>query len=78
MQGNGQDLQVDVRAEAAVQDELFVQIMMAPAQGGEVEIAEIHRLFDLVSEMVGNEDPRDVGLDQLDCGGRLVIGRRLH
>ena len=39
---------------------------------------EVHRLLDLVGEVIGDEDPGDVGLDQADCGGRLVIGRRLH
>ncbi len=75
---DGQDLQVDLRAEPPVQDQLFVQIMMAPAQGGEVEEAQVHRLLDLVGEAVGDEDPGDVGLDQVDGGSRLVIGRRLH
>ena len=78
MSRDGQDLQVDIGAEATVQDELFVEIVVAPAQGGEIEKAEVHRLLDLISKAVGDEDPGDVGLDQLNRRGGLRIGRRLH
>ena len=61
--GNGQDLQIDLGTEAAVEAEFFLEIVVAAAQGGEVQKPQVHRFFDLVGEVIGDKDPGDVRLD---------------
>ena len=61
--GNGDDLQIDFGTEAAVEAEFFLKIVVAAAQGGEVQKPQVHRFFDLVGEVIGDEHPGDVRLD---------------
>jgi hypothetical protein len=76
--GDGQDNQIDFRTEAAVEAEFFLEIAVAAAQGGEVQKPQVHRLFDLVGEVVGDKHPGDVRLDEGHFPGGLRIGTRVQ
>jgi hypothetical protein len=65
--------EVDVRAEAGIEDDLLAAVVATPGEGREIQEAEIDRLLDLVDVLAGEEDVRDVGLPQLDTIDRVGI-----
>src|SRR5690606_7958901 len=61
-----QNLSVERRRETLVETQLLVAEVLAAGQFGEVEEAEIHRLLDLVGVGAGEQNPGDVGFDDLE------------
>jgi len=66
--------EVGVGAEAGVEDDLPAAVVSSLTKSGEVQEAEVHRLFDLVDVVAGEEDVGDVGLDEVDAVHGMGIG----
>jgi hypothetical protein len=64
------EIEVELRREPAVEPKLLLAVMPASFPLAEIEEAEIQRLLELAGVLAGQEDPRDVCLDQLDALGR--------
>ena len=76
---DGHDVQVGLRAETPVQAQLLLAEVVALLQRREVQKAQVQGLLHLVDEFAGEEEIRDVGLQQLDAVHRVRIGvRREH
>jgi len=71
--GNSDNIQIDLRSEAAVKAQLLVAIKMPFFQGGIIKETEVDRLFELVHELTGQEDRRDVGLEELYLFDRVWV-----
>src|SRR5204862_2356522 len=72
----GDDAQIHVGAEAAVEAHLVGAGGGAEGEGGEVEEAEVHRLLQLVGVRTGQHDPGDVGLVQPEAVRRVRVSFR--
>jgi hypothetical protein len=55
---------------------LLLTEVAAPLEGGEVEKPQVERFLDLVDEIAGEEQVRDVRLAQLDAFDLMRIGAR--
>jgi hypothetical protein len=66
--------EVDIGAEAGVEDDLLTAVGSSLPKSGVVQEAEVHGLFDLVDVFAGEEDVGDVGLDELDAVHAMGIG----
>ena len=64
--GHGDDAEVDVGRQAAVEAHLLLAAVPTPLEGAVVDEAEVDRLLDLVGQRAGQEDGRDVRLVHLD------------
>jgi hypothetical protein len=69
---NGDDAQVHLGREACVQLHLRLARQLSLFDRAKIEEAEVDGLLDLV-DLAREEDPRDVGLDELDAGCRRCI-----
>ena len=65
---------VDACREAAVEPQLGVAACPPAREGAVVDEREANGLLDLVRGLAGEEDPRDVGLAQLDRLGAVRVG----
>ena len=69
------DAEIDVVRQPLVEPDLFLAEEPALLERGEVEEPEIDGLLDLVDGVAGQEDPGDVGLDELDRPDPASAGR---
>ena len=76
---DGQDLAVQRGRQALVEAQLFVAEVLAAGQVGEIEKAEVDRFLDLVGVGAGEQNPGNVGFDDLKTlHGVGVEGRILQ
>ena len=68
------DSEVDARGQALVEAHLLLAEVLAPLERGVVEEAQVHRLLDLVDALAGEEEQRDVRLQEIDLGDRRHVG----
>ena len=66
------DVEVDSRSPGPVEPNLFVATEFAFFEAAEVHEVERQRLFDLVGEVSGQNDPRYMGFDEFDAVGGMV------
>ena len=65
--------------QALVETQLFAAEMLASVETGEVEEAEVHRFLHFISKGACENDPGDMGLDDLEpIHGMRVEGRVLQ
>ena len=70
--------EVDLRGQAAVEAHLLLAVVPAFGQRAEVEEPEFDGLLDLVDEVAGQEDRRDVGLADLHLPDRVGVSGRVR
>jgi len=75
--GDRDDVEVEFGREPAIQAHLLGARVPALRERGEVEKGEVERLLDLVREVAGQHDPRDVRLDDGDVGDGVRKLRRI-
>jgi len=75
--GDRHDLEVELWRGAAIERELELAKALACCQRGEIEKAEVDRLFQLVGGVTGEQDARDVRLNQPQLGSRVCAGQGL-
>lgn len=75
--GDRQDLQVQAIGQTLVQAQLFGTEVAACRQLGEVEKAKVDRLFDLVGKGAGEQDPGNMGLDDVEAIYRVRVQGRV-
>ncbi len=63
---DGDDLEVELGGETAVEAQFLLAIEAAFLQGAEIEKAEIDGFLDLVGISPGEQNPGDMGFDQFD------------
>lgn len=74
-----QYFQIKALSQALVETQLFLAEVLAGAQLGEVEKAEVHRFLDLVGKGAGKHHPGNIGFDNLKLlHGMGVEGRVLQ
>lgn len=77
--GDRQHFQIQIIGQALVQTQLFAAEVPARFKAGEIEKAEVDRLFQLIGIGTGEQDPGDMGLDDLESVyGMRVEGRVLQ
>ena len=76
--GDGDHLQVDIRAEPPVQLHLPAAEEVALGERGVVQIPQVDRLFHLVNILAGKENKRHLGLHQPYLRRLVGIGLRLE
>jgi hypothetical protein len=63
---NRYDVQVNLRGKPPVQAHLLATAMEALLEGGEIQEPEVDRFFDLVGVIAGEQDPGDMGFDEIN------------
>ncbi len=69
--GDRNDLEVQLRRRAPVERELALAEMPACVERGEIEKAQVDRLFQLVGGVAREQHARDMRFDQADLGARM-------
>src|SRR5512143_855502 len=75
--GNGNDVEVDVRREPAVELYFIAAGFQALVEAAEIKEAEVERFLDLVGVFSGEEDVGKIGLDGPDRTGRVIVAGRV-
>ncbi len=70
------DTEVEVRREPPIEAHLVPAEFVAMSEFGGVEERKAHRLFDLVGEIAGQKDVRDMSLPEFDRVGPLGVKAR--
>ena len=75
--GDRQDLEIQFWRHALVQAQLFLAVMFASREVGEIEEAEINRFLHLVGVRSGKDDPGNMGLDDFEAVDRVRVQGRI-
>src|SRR5437762_3290171 len=70
---DGRHLQVQLRCKAAIEAEFFLTEKVPLGERREIDKAQMDRLFDFVRVWAGQHHPRDVGLEDRDFSGRMLV-----
>ncbi len=77
VKGDGNCVEIDRRRQPPVEFDLGAAVLFAQLDGGKIEKTEVDRLLELVDDLSGQKDRRDVGLEEPNLIDRMVIERRL-
>jgi hypothetical protein len=74
----GGDVEIEAWRQAPVEAHFFLAVVLPVCQAGEVKESEVNRFLDLVGKLTREQDPGDVGFDQLDSVSfvRVALGRQ--
>ncbi|MCY1399108.1 hypothetical protein D9M71_141570 [compost metagenome] len=75
--GDGQHFQVQIVGQALVQAQLFSAKMLASLKAGKVEKTEVDWFLHFISEGAGENDPGDMGFDDLESFYRVRVEGRV-
>jgi hypothetical protein len=70
---NRANIQIQPWRESPVQAQLFLTQERSPLEGTLIEEGEANGTFDLIRQLAGEQNPRNVGLDQHDSGHAVWI-----
>ena len=70
-------IEVDARRPAPIELELELAVVLAFFQRGVIEESELDRFLDLVGEVSGQQDPRDMGIENPNILDGMIVSAPL-